>query len=61
MNADRVELLRADATADRSRPAEQAAELVRDAWRVAREFNVNAPLALEALFIGLRREFRAPQ
>ncbi len=60
VNADRVELLRADATADRAHPAEQAAELVRDVWRVAREFNVNASLALEALFIGLHREFRAP-
>ena len=58
VNADRVELLRADASEARGRAAEQAAELVRESWRVAREFNVNASLALEALFIGLRREFR---
>ncbi len=26
-------------------------------WRVAEEFNVNVPLALDALFVRLKREF----
>jgi DNA polymerase-3 subunit delta' len=56
VNADRVQLLREDATPARAAGAERAAELVRDAWRTAREFNVNPALALEALFIRLRRE-----
>lgn len=36
--------------------AEGAAEAVREAWRAFEEFNVSAPLALEALFVRLRRE-----
>src|SRR5581483_11548940 len=35
--------------------AESAAEIVRDAWRSFEEFNVSPPLALEALFVRLRR------
>ena len=31
--------------------------LVRDAWRVFEEFNVNPSLALEALFVQLQRAF----
>jgi DNA polymerase III subunit delta' len=36
--------------------AESAAEAVREAWRAFEEFNVSPPLALEALFVRLRRE-----
>jgi DNA polymerase-3 subunit delta' len=53
---DHAEELREDATLERLEGAERAAELVREAWRAFEEFNVNPPLALEALFIQLRRE-----
>ena len=53
--ADRLDDLRADA--ERGVAAERAAEIVRAAWRGAEEFNVNAPLALEALFVRLHRAF----
>jgi DNA polymerase III subunit delta' len=36
--------------------AEAAAEVLREAWRAFEEFNVSPPLALEALFVRLRRE-----
>ena len=36
--------------------AERAAEAVRETWRTFEEFNVSPPLALEALFVQLRRE-----
>jgi DNA polymerase III subunit delta' len=36
--------------------AERAAEAVREAWRAFEEFNVSPQLALEALFVRLRRE-----
>lgn len=55
-NADRLDDLRADA-ARVGRSAEDAAEAVRAAWRVAEEFNVNPSLSLEALFVSLRRAF----
>jgi DNA polymerase III subunit delta' len=55
-NADRLIDLRADAEKV-GRGAEDAAELVREAWRVAEEFNVNPQLWLEALFVRLRRAF----
>ncbi len=35
--------------------AEDAAEAVRESWRAFEEFNVSPPLALEALFVRLRR------
>jgi DNA polymerase-3 subunit delta' len=57
LHADRLPDLRADADERAAIGAEQAAELVRDAWRVAEEFNVNTPLWLEALFVRLRRTF----
>jgi DNA polymerase-3 subunit delta' len=53
---DRLDLLRADASIDRLAGAEAAAELVRDAWRVLEEFNLAPQLALQALFVRLRRE-----
>jgi hypothetical protein len=55
-HADRLQELRADATAERLLGAERAAELVRETWRAMEEFNVNPSLTLEALFIRLRRE-----
>src|SRR5581483_602383 len=39
--------------------AEAAAETVRESWRAFEEFNVSAPLALEALFVRLRRALAA--
>ena len=37
--------------------AERAAEAVRQAWREVEEFNLNAGLLLEAVFVRLRRAF----
>jgi DNA polymerase-3 subunit delta' len=53
--ADRIEDLRADA--GHGVAAERAAEITREAWRGAEEFNVNAALALEALFVRVHRVF----
>jgi DNA polymerase-3 subunit delta' len=52
---DRLAELTEDAGGDRI-GAERAAESVREAWRAFEEFNVSPPLALEALFVRLRRE-----
>jgi DNA polymerase-3 subunit delta' len=60
VHADRLEVLRADATRERGGDAEAAAEIVRDAWRSLEEFNLTPALALEALFVRLRRTFAAP-
>jgi len=57
VHADRLETLREDATRERSPDAERAAELVREAWRAHEEFNLNPSLALEALFVQLKRAF----
>ncbi|HEU5280301.1 MAG TPA: hypothetical protein VFU26_15535, partial [Gaiellaceae bacterium] len=59
VHADRLEELRADAAAGAAEGAEQAAELVRQAWRELEEFNLNASLLLEALFVRLRRSVGA--
>ena len=56
VHADRLDDLRADAERA-GLPARDAAETVRQAWRVAEEFNVTAALWLEALFVRLRRVF----
>ena len=53
--ADRLADLRTDAV--HGVASERAAEVVREAWRAAEEFNVNAALALEALFVRLHRAF----
>ena len=53
---DRLDDLREDATSERSDAAEGAAEIVRETWRSVEEFNVQPGLALEALFVQLRRE-----
>ena len=60
VHADRLDVLREDATRERSPDAEAAAEVVRDVWRSLEEFNLTPSLALEALFVRLRRSFAAP-
>jgi hypothetical protein len=57
IHADRLATLVEDGTRERAADAEAAAELVRETWRALEEFNLAASLALEALFIGLRRAF----
>ena len=52
--------LEEDGTRERMHAAERASELVRATWREAEELNVNAGLALEALFVRLRRELASP-
>jgi DNA polymerase III subunit delta' len=56
VHADRVDELRADASRERLVGAGRAAEAVRETWRGLEEFNLTATLALEALFVTLRRE-----
>jgi DNA polymerase-3 subunit delta' len=53
---DHLEALREDASGERMVGAERAAEIVRETWRSFEEFNVAPSLALEALFVRLRRE-----
>jgi len=55
VHGDLLEELRADAAAGFAARADEAAEAARAAWRQAEEFNVNASLALEALFVRIRR------
>jgi DNA polymerase III subunit delta' len=57
-NVDRLPELESDVDSSRGPAAERAAETVRDVWR-SFEFNVQANLALEALFVRLRRDLRA--
>ena len=57
VHADRLTQLREDAEGAAARGAEDAAAVVRQAWREAEELNLNLPLFLEALFIRLRRAF----
>ena len=56
VHADRLAELREDAARVPLAGAARAAELARETWRAAEEFNVNASLALEALFVRLRNE-----
>ena len=56
---DHLAQLEQDASLERLAAAERASELVRQAWREFEEFNVNASLALESLFVRLRRELSA--
>ena len=56
IHRDRVPALAEDATRERMLGAERAAEAVRETWRCFEEFNLNAGLALEALFVRLQRE-----
>ena len=59
VHADRADVLRADGSSARAPDAEEAAELVRGTWRSLEEFNLAPALALEALFVQLRRAFAA--
>ncbi|MGE5689616.1 MAG: ATP-binding protein [Pseudomonadota bacterium] len=53
---DRLPELDEDGTRERLLGAERAAEHVRALWRQVEELNLNPQLALEALFVRLRRE-----
>ena len=55
VHVDHAAELAQDGTVERLEGAGQAAEEVREAWRAFIEFNVNPSLALEALFVRLRR------
>jgi DNA polymerase-3 subunit delta' len=57
VHVDRAEELREDGTLERLEGAERAAELVRETWRRFEEFQLSPGLALEALFVELRRAF----
>jgi DNA polymerase-3 subunit delta' len=56
VHVDHLELLRADALPERLDSAGRAAERVRETWRAFEELNLQPRLALDALFIRLRRE-----
>jgi DNA polymerase-3 subunit delta' len=59
VHSDRLEQLAADATIERIAAAEAACEIVRESWRAFEEFNIAPQLALEGLFVRLRRELGA--
>ena len=59
-HADRAEQLSEDGTLERLEGAVRAADLVRETWRSLEEFQLSAGLALEALFVELRRAFAGP-
>jgi DNA polymerase III subunit delta' len=56
IHADRLDELRQDGTRERMPGAEAAAERVRETWRLFEELQLQAGLALEALFVRLRGE-----
>ena len=60
VHADRLDELREDGTRERMLGAEAAAEHARDTWRLFEELQLQAGLALEALFVQLRRELASP-
>jgi len=57
VHVDLADALREDGTLERLEGAERAAELVRETWRRFEEFQLSPALALEALFVELRRAF----
>jgi hypothetical protein len=59
LNVDRLAELAEDSSPERSLAAERAVETVQDTWR-SFEFQVQTGLALEALFVRLRRELGEP-
>ena len=59
VHVDLAAELQEDGTLERLEGAERAAELVREAWRSFEEFQLSPALALEALFIELRRSSAA--
>ncbi len=60
VHADRAAQLGEDGTLERLEGSVRAAELVRETWRNFEEFQLSASLALEALFVELRRAFSGP-
>jgi DNA polymerase III subunit delta' len=60
VHADRLEELRADVALELGDGPERAAETARATWRALEEFNLNASLAFEALFVRLRTDLRRP-
>ena len=60
VHVDRLGELREDGTRERMLGAEAAAEHVRDTWRLFEELQLQAGLALEALFVQLRRALTVP-
>jgi DNA polymerase-3 subunit delta' len=60
VHVDRLDELREDGTRERMLGAEAAAEHVRETWRLFEELQLQAGLALEALFVRLRRELAVP-
>jgi DNA polymerase-3 subunit delta' len=59
MHLDKLDALREDATRERLVGAERSAEAVRELWRRLEEFNLAPQLALEAMFVQIRRELAA--
>jgi DNA polymerase-3 subunit delta' len=58
VHADRLDDLREDVASGAGEGAVAAAEVARETWRALEEFNLNPTLALEALFVRLRRALR---
>jgi len=58
VNADRLDELRADVARDLGEGPLYAAEAARETWRALEEFNLNASLALEAMFVRILRALR---
>jgi hypothetical protein len=56
VHVDRLDQLREDGVRERVPGAETAAEAVRGTWRLFEEYQLQAGLMLEALFVKLRRE-----
>jgi DNA polymerase-3 subunit delta' len=59
VHADRLEDLHEDVSLGAAEGAAEAAAAVRETWRALEEFNLNPSLALEALFVRLRRALAA--
>jgi DNA polymerase-3 subunit delta' len=57
VHTDRADELLEDGTLERLEGAQRAAELVRETWRNFEEFQLSHGLALEGLFVELRRAF----
>jgi DNA polymerase III subunit delta' len=59
IHLDKLAELREDATRERLVGAERAAEAARETWRQLEEFQLQATLALEGLFVQIGRELAA--